>query len=180
MIARSLRIFPERTILTTLQGWILFAGTCANRTRRSHSSSISFSSPESLSTCQSPATSQLERIRKVLRPGGILIYTTPNLYRLRNLVFMALGHPIFHHFCYSDDGLALGHILEYSREHLQWQFKKAGFENGRVEYVELHHLPTNPLYPRPALLGYPLHLIPRWRDNLVATAYAPTRRGSGK
>jgi hypothetical protein len=23
------------------------------------------------------------------------------------------------------------------------------------------------------LLGYPLHMVPRWRDFLIATAYAP-------
>jgi SAM-dependent methyltransferase len=116
----------------------------------------------------------LERLRRVLRPGGVIICTTPNLYRLRNVLFMALGRPIFDNFQYPDHEVALGHVLEYSRDHLDWQFKKAGFTGNRVEFSQMHHLPTNPLFRPLAWLGYPLHLLPRWRDNLVATAYAPT------
>jgi hypothetical protein len=86
---------------------------------------------------------------------------------------MALGRKIFDYFRYPDDDTALLHVLEYSRDHLEWQFKKAGFAKYRVEYSYMHHLPTNPLYRPLALLGYPLHLVPRWRDYLVATAYAP-------
>jgi len=115
----------------------------------------------------------LERLRKVLRPGGVIICTTPNLYRLRNVVYMALGLPIFDHFRYPDDDVALGHVIEYSRDHLDWQFKKVGFAECRVEYSQMHHLPTNPLFRPLAWLGYPLHIVPRWRDNLVATAFAP-------
>jgi len=115
----------------------------------------------------------LERLRKVLRPGGVIICTTPNLYRLRNLVYMALGHPIFDYFQYPDEDVALSHVLEYSRDHLEWQFRKAGFTECRVEYSQMHHSPTNPLHRPLAWLGYPLHLVPHWRDNLVATAYAP-------
>lgn len=115
----------------------------------------------------------LERLKKVLRPGGALICTTPNLYRLRNLVYMAVGHPIFDHFRYPDDETALGHVLEYTRDHLDWQCKKAGFTRCRVEYSQMHHLPTNPFFRPLALLGYPLHIVPHWRDYLVATAYAP-------
>ena len=37
----------------------------------------------------------LGRLRKVLRPGGVIICTTPNLYRLKNVLYMALGLPIF-------------------------------------------------------------------------------------
>ena len=33
----------------------------------------------------------LERLRKVLRPGGVIICTTPNLYRLRNVVYHGDG-----------------------------------------------------------------------------------------
>ncbi len=120
-----------------------------------------------------PGHLALERIRQVLRPGGVLICTTPNLYRLRNLVFMAFGKRIFDYFRYPDDDVALSHILEYSRDHLDWQFKRAGFTEFRVEYSQMHHSPTNPLYRPLALLGYPLHLVPHWRDYLVATACVP-------
>ena len=115
----------------------------------------------------------LRRLLKVLQPGGVLICTTPNLYRLRNVVYMALGRPIFDYFQYPDKDTALQHVLEYSRDHLDWQFKNAGFMQYRVEYSQMHHLPTHPLHVPLALLGYPLHIVPRWRDYLVATAYAP-------
>jgi SAM-dependent methyltransferase len=120
-----------------------------------------------------PGYVALERLRKVLRPGGVIICTTPNLYRLRNVVYMALGIPIFDHFRYPEDETSLGHVLEYSRGHLDWQFKKAGFAQCRVEYSQMHHSPTNPLFRPFAWLGYPLHIVPRWHDNLVATAHAP-------
>jgi SAM-dependent methyltransferase len=116
----------------------------------------------------------LERLRKTLRPGGVLICTTPNLYRLRNLVFMILGKRIFDYFRYPDDDVALSHILEYTRDHLDWQFRKAGFKQCTVEYSQMHHSPTNPIFRPLAWLGYPLHLVPHWRDNLVATAHSPT------
>src|ERR1700728_5467405 len=63
----------------------------------------------------------LERLRKVLRPGGAIICTTPNLYRPRNVVYMALGRQIFVPFQYPEGETGLGHVLEYSRGHLEWQ-----------------------------------------------------------
>lgn len=115
----------------------------------------------------------LERLRKVLRPGGIIICTTPNLYRLRNVLFMIFGKRIFDYFQYPDTEVALSHVLEYSRDHLEWQFKKAGFMQCSVEYSQMHHSPTNPFYRLFAWLGYPLRIVPHWRDNLIAIAYAP-------
>ena len=52
----------------------------------------------------------LERIRKILRPGGVIICTTPNLYRLRNVVYMALGKQIFDYFQYPEEDVALLHL----------------------------------------------------------------------
>jgi len=120
-----------------------------------------------------PGYVALERIRKVLRPGGVIICTTPKLYRPRNLLCMALGRPIFDYFQFPDDGIALDHVLEYSRDHLDWQFKKAGFTQSRVEYAQMHHSPINPIFRALSWLGYPLKIVPHWRHYLVATGYAP-------
>ena len=111
-------------------------------------------------------------MRRALKPNGIVICSTPNLCRLRNVVFIALGLPIQDYFRMPERG-SLGHVIEHSRDHLYWQFQKAGLKDCRIDYCQMHHSPTNPLYRPLAWLGYPLHLVPHWRDNLVATAYAP-------
>lgn len=120
-----------------------------------------------------PGYIALERLRKVLRPGGLMICTTPNLYRLRNVFYMALGVQIFDYFQLPNDETSLSHVIEYSRDHLQWQFEKAGFNRVNIEHCQMHHLPTRPIFRVLSCLGYPLFLVPRFRDNLLAVAYAP-------
>ncbi|MFO0699165.1 MAG: class I SAM-dependent methyltransferase [Nitrospira sp.] len=114
----------------------------------------------------------LEKLKEVLKPGGVIICTTPNFHRIRNIVFMALGRQILDRFYVPESG-SLGHVIEYSREHLLWQFDKAGFKNCQVEYCQMHHSPTNPIFRILSWFGYPLFLVPRLRDNLLAIAYAP-------
>jgi 2-polyprenyl-3-methyl-5-hydroxy-6-metoxy-1,4-benzoquinol methylase len=120
-----------------------------------------------------PGYIALGRIRKIMRPGAIILCSTPNLYRLRNLFYLAIGHPIFDYFQYPDTETSLGHVLEYSLEHLDWQFNKAGFTKRSVEHCHFRHIPTNPLHRPLAILGWPLHLVPHWHDYLIATASAP-------
>jgi SAM-dependent methyltransferase len=114
----------------------------------------------------------LERLRLALRPGGTVICSTPNLYRPRNIVHLALGLPIFDNMQVPGAD-SLGHVIEYSRDGLQWQFEKAGFNNCSVEYRQMHHSPTNPLFRMMSWVGYPLFLIPRFRDNLLAVGSSP-------
>jgi len=109
----------------------------------------------------------LERIKAALKPGGTLICSTPNLYRLRNIVYMATGRRIFDHFRMPTD-TGLGHVLEYSEEHLIWQLQTAGFRNPSVTFVQMHHSPNSPVFRAMYYLGSPLFLVPRLRDNLVA------------
>lgn len=119
-----------------------------------------------------PSHLVLERLRRALKPGGFILCTTPNLYRLRNVVYMALGKPIFDYFRMPTDR-GLGHVLEFSREHLAWQLETAGL---RIESLELRYFPHQP-YSLPfrvlSWVGRPLFWFPRWRDCLVAIAQAP-------
>jgi SAM-dependent methyltransferase len=114
----------------------------------------------------------LERLRKALKPNGVLICSTPNFYRLHNVIYVALGLRIHDYFRMPEDR-SLEHVIEYSRDHLQWQFNKAGFTDCRVQYCQMHHSPTNPVFRIMSWMGYPLFLVPRFRDNLLAIARAP-------
>jgi SAM-dependent methyltransferase len=108
----------------------------------------------------------LEKIRGTMRRGAKLLVSTPNLHRPRNLVYLALGKQIFDHFRYPN-GHGLGHVLEYSSDHLKFQLEQAGFTDCRVELKQFWHVPES--LPRRVLgwVGAPMRLIPHFRDNLV-------------
>ena len=111
----------------------------------------------------------LERLHKSLKPGGTLLCSTPNLYRVRNIVFMLTGKKIFDNFRMPTDH-GLGHVLEYSEPHLRWQFKTAGFDDTTIDFVQMHHWPNRLLFRVLYALGSVVFLVPLYRDNLVAIA----------
>jgi hypothetical protein len=55
--------------------------------------------------------------------GGTVICSTPNFRRLRNVLYLALGLGIYD-YCRMLEDTSLEHVIEYSRDHLQWQFEK--------------------------------------------------------
>jgi len=120
----------------------------------------------------SPGHVVLERLRRALKPGGILICSTPNLYRLRNVVYLALGVRIFDYFR-MPEGTGLSHVIEYSRDHLQWQFERAGFKDCRIELCQLHHSSTNLVFRIMLWIGHPLLFVPGFRASLLGIAHAP-------
>jgi 2-polyprenyl-3-methyl-5-hydroxy-6-metoxy-1,4-benzoquinol methylase len=119
-----------------------------------------------------PGHIALRRLRTLLPSGGLLICTTPNLYRLRNVVFLLQGRPLFDHFDLPGER-GYGHVLEYSAEHLAWQLQRAGFESSVVELRDFKHVPHGRLDRVLATLGAPLRRIPRYREHLLAVATAP-------
>jgi SAM-dependent methyltransferase len=114
----------------------------------------------------------LERLRIALKPGGLLICTTPNFYRLRNVVYMAIGKQIYDHFRMPTDR-GLGHVIEYDPPRLRWQLERAGFI---IRSLDLRHHPHQS-YSLPfrilSWVGSPLYFIPRFRGDMVSVAQAP-------
>lgn len=116
-----------------------------------------------------PGHVALTRLRETLKPGGHLILTTPNLYRLRNVAFLAMGRPIFDHFDLPS-ARGFGHVLEYSVDHLSWQFEQSEFSEVVVELQEFSHRPHRLLDRVASTAMAPLRRVPRFRDNLIAVA----------
>jgi len=114
----------------------------------------------------------LRRLRTLLRPGGVLLCTTPNLYRLRNIFYLLRGRPLFDHFDVPEVR-SYGPAVEYTAEHLAWQLEKAGFVDATVDLEDFSHVPNAPFDRALSTLGAPLRRIPRYRDNLLAVGTAP-------
>jgi 2-polyprenyl-3-methyl-5-hydroxy-6-metoxy-1,4-benzoquinol methylase len=118
----------------------------------------------------------LARLRSLLRAGGVLLCSTPNLYRLRNIVYLLRGQQLFDHFDLPGER-GFGHVLEYSREHLAWQLERAGFVDYVVELHDFAHAPLGRQDRVLSAIGAPLRRVARHRDNLLAVARASERAG---
>jgi SAM-dependent methyltransferase len=112
----------------------------------------------------------IERIRPLLKPDGLLFITTPNLFRLRNLIRMALGVEFLDRFTIAQPGQGLGHQLEYSADHLRWQLERAGMEIVMLRHDSLSHGGHSLKARFARSLLAPFSLRPIWRDGLVAAA----------
>jgi len=120
-----------------------------------------------------PPHQVLEKVKAWIRPGGYLLITTPNLYRLRNVIRLALGREIFCTFYYPPRGQSLGHPLEYDRKQLTWHIEHAGFVTRYVRHQQLVNVGSTPITKIARVLAAPFLTVPRWRDQLIAVAQKP-------
>ena len=124
-----------------------------------------------------PAYVVLKNLKPLLKPKGILFLTTPNLFRIRNLIRMIRGVEFLDRFMIAQPGHGLGHQLEYSANHLRWQLEYAGLDvimlvhdsMGRTGHSWASRLARNLLAP--------LDLRPIWRNGLVAAAVSKPEAG---
>jgi SAM-dependent methyltransferase len=117
----------------------------------------------------------LEKVRRWIMPGGYLFLTTPNLYRFRNVVRLALGLRVFDFFFVPEPSKSIGHPFEYYSEHLRFHLERAGFSVDSIELKQLHGFQSgaSALTKAARLMATPLFLNPLWRDSLVAVSTKP-------
>lgn len=115
----------------------------------------------------------LSKVRGWLKPGGMLLLTTPNLFRPRNVVRMMLGRDPFDTFMLPRDGVSLGHQTEYSARHLGWHVREAGFTLERMEHDQLGATGFSWKARLARRLLAPLGWRKAWREELVAVGRNP-------
>ena len=114
----------------------------------------------------------LNRIRKMIKPGGYLFLTTPNGHRLRNLLYMVFGKEILGLYKYPEPGEALGHQHEYTLAQMRWQVLNSDFELISAEYYDDGFKGAS-IGTRVAwTIAKPASLIPHWRNGLMLVAHA--------
>lgn len=69
-----------------------------------------------------------ERIKRMLKPGGYLLLTTPNGTRVRNILYMLTGRQVLDNFRYPAEGETLMHQQEYTLPQMLWQLDRAQME----------------------------------------------------
>jgi 2-polyprenyl-3-methyl-5-hydroxy-6-metoxy-1,4-benzoquinol methylase len=114
----------------------------------------------------------LNRIRKMVRPGGYLFLTTPNGHRLRNLLYMVFGKEILGLYKYPDPGEALGHQHEYTLAQMRWQLSNSDFEMISAEYYEDGFKGATMAARIAWTIAKPASLVPHWRNGLMFVGHA--------
>lgn len=116
------------------------------------------------------------KLSKILKPGGWLVLTTPNGFRIRNVLRMLANKEVLDIYKYPDaGGEALGHQHEYTLRQMDWQLREAGFEpkvletylsgwRGASAKARLAHVAVKPFY-----------MFPHLRDGLICAARTPMK-----
>lgn len=117
-----------------------------------------------------PAHVTIGRLKPLFKPDGLLFMSTPNLFRLRNLIRMALGIEFLDRFTVARPGQGLGHQLEYSADHLRWQLEQAGMSVIMLKHDRLGHVGHSFMARLARFVLSPLDFRPIWRDSLVVAA----------
>jgi SAM-dependent methyltransferase len=122
----------------------------------------------------------LHEIKRVLKAGGTLILTTPNVNRLENRARMLAGVNIYDP--YSSHGPYGRHNREYNKEEIETLLRHTGFtidtlftadvhENRARDYVSLVRLAE--LLPRGAASGLGQYIFVRARNTVDGTSAKP-------
>jgi SAM-dependent methyltransferase len=111
----------------------------------------------------------LHEIRRVLKPEGTLILTTPNVARLENVARLLAGENIYDP--YSGYGLYGRHNREYTAEELRRLLEHVGFRAVTAFSADVHENRTNLFFPVSKLVPL-LRRDAEWGQYLFVKAQA--------
>jgi len=110
-----------------------------------------------------------ERLAKLLKPDGVLFLTTPNGFRLRNVLYMLANKRVLDHFRYSEDNEPMGHMHEYTLPQMLWQAERSGLEVLLSEQLMLGWSGATARARALHKVTAPVQMFPHLRDSLVLT-----------
>jgi SAM-dependent methyltransferase len=116
---------------------------------------------------------------RVLKPGGRILITTPNIGRLENVIRLIKGlnihSEISGRFYESFSSiLSARHIREFTASDLEYMLEAQNKETYRFEEVRLHFSKClDPSLPWPRLAGLIDRFRPRFRSTLMVEAFRP-------
>lgn len=118
----------------------------------------------------------LRKLAALFRPGGWLVMTTPNGFRVRNIARMMAGREVLDIYRYPEGDQPLGHQHEYTLRQMDWQLRHAGYAPHVLETYVSGWRGGSRGARIAHLLTAPFNLFPHLRDGLMVAARAPTDR----
>jgi SAM-dependent methyltransferase len=115
----------------------------------------------------------LKSFYRILRPGGLLLLSTPNIARLSSVVRLILRksvHPPLEHFFNSEFPFT-GHYREYTLDELKRMVVWSGFDVARTAYLQQHDVSF--LLSQRKRFAHNLFMPITWKEILALMAWRP-------